>query len=239
MSAVWEVWLRRELRAPGARFQLELRFSSQAQRLVLRGPSGAGKTQTLRLIAGVERPDAGRVAVAGTVLLDSANGLALTAQQRRLPVVFQDYALWPHLTVRQNIAFGRHRGWRNPGRRAGDALVERWIEAFGLAGVATLLPHQLSGGQRQRTALARAMATQPRALLLDEPFAAVDSALRQRLREELLALQSKVGLPMLLITHDEDDIRHFAQDVVEMVNGGLGPQAPGQAGCPAGPDRPA
>jgi molybdate transport system ATP-binding protein len=156
------------------------------------------------------------VAIAGRVLIDRAAGVDLSPQARRLGYVFQDYALFPHLTVRQNIAFARRAGWLNPPRDAGDAAGARWIEAFRLQSVAGHYPHQISGGQRQRTALARALVTEPAALLLDEPFAALDQRLRQRLRDELRDLQAELRLPMLLITHDDDDLRTLAEDVVHL-----------------------
>jgi molybdate transport system ATP-binding protein len=191
--------------------------------VVLYGPSGAGKTQTLRLVAGIGRPDDGHVRVVGQTMVDCARGVWLSPQQRRMGCVFQDYALFPHLTVRQNIAFALHGGWRNPPRTAtdprSDPRTERWLEQLALQPVAGLYPHQISGGQRQRTALARALVHEPAALLLDEPFAALDKALRQRLREELLALQQQLRLPMLLITHDDDDVRTLAQQVVMIDQG--------------------
>lgn len=214
-ATVWDVALRKQLRHGASRFELDVRFASAARRIALFGPSGAGKTQALRLIAGITRPDAGRVAVAGQLLFDSTAGLSLTPQQRRLGVVFQDHALFPHLTVRQNIAFARHGGWRNPPRAGRDEAVQRWIASFHLEAVAGHYPHQLSGGQRQRTALARALVAEPAALLLDEPFAALDKPLRVRLREELAELQTQLALPMLLITHDDDDLRALAEAVVQ------------------------
>jgi molybdate transport system ATP-binding protein len=216
---IWDVTLRKLLRHREARFELDVHFASTARRLVLFGPSGAGKTQTLKMIAGISRPDAGQIAIDGRVLYDSAAHSALSPQQRRLGCVFQDYALFPHLTVRQNIAFARHGGWRNPKRAPGDNAVERWVAAFHLEPVVSLYPHQLSGGQRQRTALARALVHEPVALLLDEPFAALDRPLRERLRGELRELQSQLALPMLLITHDEEDLAALADDVVPMEAG--------------------
>jgi molybdate transport system ATP-binding protein len=218
----WDVTLHRQLRHGHARFDLAVRFSSGARRLALFGPSGAGKTQTLKMMAGIARPDSGRVVVAGHVLYDSAARIALSPQQRRLGYVFQDYALFPHLSVRQNIAFGRFGrfgGWLNPPPRGDDAAVDRWIEAFHLQAIAGHYPHQISGGQRQRTALARALVTEPAALLLDEPFAALDRALRTRLRDELHELQSTLSLPMLLITHDEDDLKALADEVIVLQAG--------------------
>lgn len=214
--ATWDLSLKKQLRTGVGPFTLEVGFRSAAQRLVLYGPSGAGKTQTLRMIAGITPPDSGWVRVAGRTLFDAAAGLNLSPQQRQVGYVFQDYALFPHLTVRQNIAFALRRGWRNPLRREPLPEADRWIEQFGLQDVAAQLPHQISGGQRQRTALARALVTRPTALLLDEPFAALDKALRHRLREELLELQMSLQLPLLLITHDEDDVDRLAQEVVQL-----------------------
>ncbi len=216
---IWEVVLKKLLRQGDSSFELDLRCGSDAQRLVLFGPSGAGKTQTLKMVAGIVQPDSGRVAIAGRVLLDSARGIHLSPQQRSLAYVFQDYALFPHLTVRQNIAFARQargRTWLNPAHDVADDAVDRWIAAFGLQSVAGHQPHQISGGQRQRTALARALVNKPAALLLDEPFAALDKPLRQRLRDELRDLQAQLQIPMLLITHDDDDVRALADEVVHL-----------------------
>jgi molybdate transport system ATP-binding protein len=218
---IWDVDLQRVLRHDGTRFDVSVRFASDVPRLVLYGPSGAGKTQTLKMIAGIARPDSGRVAVAGRVLFDSAAGLRLSPQERRLAYVFQDYALFPHLSVRQNIAFGRRGGWLNPSRAVGDAAVERWVAAFHLEPLTGHYPHQLSGGQRQRTALARALVNDPTALLLDEPFAALDNSLRQRLRLELKDLQAQLAIPMLLITHDDDDVQALADEVVHLRAGAV------------------
>ncbi|HMO47040.1 MAG TPA: ATP-binding cassette domain-containing protein [Rubrivivax sp.] len=216
---MWDLALRKQLRHGASRFDLDIRFNSRASRVVLFGPSGAGKTQTLRLIAGITPPDSGRVAVAGRVLFDSAAGISLTPQQRRLAYVFQDYALFPHLSVEQNIAFACRRGWRNPSRRTHEPRVDEWIERFGLQAVCNHYPHQISGGQRQRTALARALVTEPAALLLDEPFAALDRWLRRQLRSELLQLQQSLQLPLLLITHDDDDVSVLAEEVVCLAGG--------------------
>ncbi|MFI4929672.1 MAG: sulfate/molybdate ABC transporter ATP-binding protein [Burkholderiales bacterium] len=213
---IWDVDLQRVLVHEGSRFELGVRFASEAPRLVLYGPSGAGKTHTLKMIAGIARPDSGRIVVAGRTLFDSAAGVRLSPQARRLACVFQDYALFPHLSVRQNIAFACRSGWLNPPTKAHDERAERWIAAFHLESVAGHLPHQISGGQRQRTALARALVNDPTALLLDEPFAALDNALRQRLRDELKDLQAQLKLPMLLITHDDDDVRLLADQVVHL-----------------------
>jgi molybdate transport system ATP-binding protein len=210
----WDVMLAKQLRQGDSRFTLDLRFASRARRLALFGPSGAGKTQALKMIAGIVAPDRGRVAVGGEVLYDSRAHRSVPPRRRRLGYVAQDYALFPHLTVRQNVAFGVRRGWLNPPRHADDEAVVRWMAAFQLDGIAGHYPHQISGGQRQRTALARALVPGPAALLLDEPFAALDRPLRERLRSELHDLQSQLALPMLLITHDDDDLAALADEVV-------------------------
>jgi molybdate transport system ATP-binding protein len=197
----------------------KLIWDLQLRKRLRQGASGAGKTQTLKMVAGIVAPDGGRVAVAGRVLFDSGRGLNISAQQRHLAYMFQDYALFPHLTVRQNVAFALRHGLRNPGHDEAHEDVERWLKSFGLNAVAAHHPHQISGGQRQRTALARALVSRPTALLLDEPFAALDRGLRQRLREELKQLQTELQLPLLFITHDEEDVQCLAQDLIRLEAG--------------------
>ncbi|MGZ5185347.1 MAG: ATP-binding cassette domain-containing protein [Caldimonas sp.] len=207
------------------RFELAVEFRSAAQRLVLFGPSGAGKTLTLKAIAGLLRPATGRVQLRGAQLFDASRGIDVPAERRGLGYVFQEYALFPHLTVRQNVAFSAKKGWRNPPRSWSDSEVERSLAALDLVALAGRYPDQLSGGQRQRTALARALVSAPQALLLDEPFAALDAPLRRRMRAELAEMQARLAIPMLLITHDEDDIASFADDVVQIEAGRVLPAA--------------
>jgi molybdate transport system ATP-binding protein len=224
MTARWNIAIdtrvgRSTKSRPDARFHLDVAFASDASRLVLFGPSGAGKSLTLRAIAGLMRPDRGHVEIDGATLFDSASGVDVPTRDRRLAYLFQDYALFPHLTVRQNVAFGLDHGWRNPPRRSADPRVEEWLSTLEIDGLADRYPEQLSGGQRQRTALARALVGEPRALLLDEPFAALDEALRRRLRLQLAALQQRLMLPMLLITHDAADVEQFGDAVVTLKDG--------------------
>jgi len=201
------------------RFELCVRFETRARRTVIYGPSGAGKSLTLQALAGLLTPDRGRIAIDGEVLYDSAAGIDVPARRRRFGYLFQDYALFPHLNVRQNVAFGLSKGWRNPSRQAGGEAVERWLQVFELADVAKQRPSELSGGQRQRTALARALVNSPRALLLDEPFSALDPALRERMRQELDELLVRIGLPIVMITHDPDDLARFGEAALLMRDG--------------------
>jgi len=212
----WQVQIGKAMASGGHRFELDIAFTSGANRLVLFGPSGAGKSLTLKAIAGLLRPERGRIALDGETLFDAAAGIDVPARDRHLGYLFQEYALFPHLTVRQNVGFGLARGLRNP--RRGEALpaVERWLEALELGPLGDRYPDQLSGGQRQRTALARALVAEPKALLLDEPFAALDTPLRIKLRAELRELQARLGLPMLLITHDPADVEAFADEIVHI-----------------------
>lgn len=216
-----DVDIRKTLAAGARRFTLQASFRSDSQRIVLYGESGAGKSMLLKALAGLLTPDHGHIALDGRCLYGAAQGINLAPPQRQLGYLFQDYALFPHLNVRQNIAFGLQRGWRNPARAHDDDSVRYWLAALELDSVAGQLPHQLSGGQRQRVALARALAPSPRALLLDEPFAALDPALRQRMRAELDRLQRQLAIPMLLITHDHDDVAAFGDHLLRMEQGQL------------------
>ena len=214
-----DVALRTTLCADERRFTLDVALRSDHRRIVLFGPSGAGKSLTLRAMAGLIVPEAGHVRVDGRTLFDAGTRVNLPPRQRGLAYVFQDYALFPHLTVAQNIGFGLRGGWLNPSRRGRDARVEHWLAAFELAGVADSYPARISGGQRQRVALARALATEPKGLLLDEPFAALDPALRGRMRDELLAMQARLDLQLVVITHDPADVTALEGDTFELCEG--------------------
>ena len=208
--------------ASGSRsFRLQVRFRTHARRSVVFGPSGAGKSLTLQAMAGLLTPDAGRIAFDGDVLFDSATAVDMPARRRNFGYLFQDYALFPRLSVRQNVAFGLHRGLRNPAAKAVDEAVDRWLVAFRLTEVASLRCAELSGGQRQRTALARALVNQPRALLLDEPFSALDPELRARMRAELDELLHRVDIPVVMITHDPDDLDWFGDQSLYLRDGAI------------------
>ncbi len=191
-----EVAVRRRLRE----FALDAAFSAGDEIVVLFGPSGAGKSVTLQTIAGVLRPDGGRILANGRALFDSAARVDLPPQRRRVGYVPQNYGLFPHLTVQENVAYGL----QSP--RDGRAeRVRALLELMHLEGLAGRRPHELSGGQQQRVALARAMALRPDILLLDEPFAALDTAIRADLRDELIELQRRSGLTVVVVTHDLAD----------------------------------
>lgn len=214
-----QVQVSKRLDTADRHFALDIGFSSASRRIALFGPSGAGKTLTLRAIAGLLRPDHGRIVLGERTLFDEAAGIDVPPQQRRVAYLFQDYALFPHLTVAQNVAFGLARGWRNPPRGKSHDDAERWLDAFGLQEIRGHYPAEISGGQKQRVALARALATRPDIVLLDEPFSALDPALRARMRAELRALQTSLEVPMLVISHDPDDVAALADHVMEIRDG--------------------
>ncbi|AOJ73072.1 MULTISPECIES: ATP-binding cassette domain-containing protein [Burkholderia] len=224
MSLVVDI--RKTLVTPERRFTLDVSFASTAQRIVLFGPSGAGKSLTLQAIAGLLAPDQGTISIGGDTLFDDARGIDVPTQARRVAYLFQDYALFPHLNVRQNLAFGLKRGWRNPRAKELPDDAAYWLRAFELEALAGHYPAQLSGGQKQRVALARALIAQPRILLLDEPFSALDVAMRQRMRRELTDLQMRLDIPMVLITHDPDDVAAFGDQVVRLQEGRVLPDTP-------------
>jgi molybdate transport system ATP-binding protein len=215
---VIDVALQLQLADGPRRFALDIQFASSAPVVALYGPSGAGKTLTLQAMAGLLQPALGHVHVGGRTLLDSARGINLPAAQRGVGYLFQHYALFPHLSVRENVAFGLT-SWRRRLQAADAARVDALLHSFGLAELAGSRPAGLSGGQQQRVALARALACQPQVLLLDEPFAALNPLLRQALRDELAAVRQRVGIPMVMITHDVDDVLALA-DVCFVVEQG-------------------
>src|SRR6266700_7640239 len=179
----------------------------------LLGPSGSGKSTVLRMIAGLERPTAGRITLAGE------DQTLAAVQERRLGFVFQHYALFRHMTVRQNVSFGL--SVRREPRPTQRARVDELLELVGLAPFADRYPDQLSGGQRQRVALARALAPRPKVLLLDEPFGALDARVRQELRRWRDELHRELGVTSLLVTHDQEEAPELANEVVVMHRGAV------------------
>lgn len=191
-------------------FHLNVAFAAPAGITALFGPSGSGKTLTLRCTTGLLRPDRGRVALGQRVLYDSTSGVDVATRDRRIGYVFQHYALFPHLSAAANIGYGLH----DAAAADRSARVTELLEMVGLAGLAERRPHELSGGQQQRVALARALAPRPDLVLLDEPFAAIDSFVRDHLREQLRAIHAQTRVPMILVTHDVADVRRLADTVV-------------------------
>lgn len=179
----------------------------------LLGPSGCGKTTLLRLIAGFEEPDTGEIYLAKRLV--SRPGLVVPPERRHVGMVFQDYALFPHMTVGQNILFGLAR-WPAAWRRA---RLAEMLHLVGLEGAATCYPHELSGGQQQRIALARALAPNPQLLLLDEPFSNLDVALRQQLREEVHTILQQAGITTVLVTHDQEEALSLADTLAVLEQG--------------------
>ena len=176
----------------------------------LLGPSGCGKTTTLRMIAGLERPDAGEIVVGGRVV--SGDGIFVAPEQRRIGMVFQDYALFPHMDVGANVGYGL-------GRKPDRARVREALDLVGLADAEGRLVHELSGGQQQRVALARALAPTPDLVLLDEPFSNLDASLRDRLRQEVSDILRTAGVTAVFVTHDQEEAMSIAEQVVVMREG--------------------
>ena len=194
-------------------FRLELALAVDRTVAVV-GPSGAGKTSILRALAGLVRPDSGRISLDDDTWFDSSAGIFRRPEDRRVGLVFQEYALFPHMTVRQNIGY------------AGRGRVDEFLERFRIGALADAHPAQLSGGERQRVALARALARDPGVLLLDEPMSALDAHTKVSVRGELHELLRELDLPTLLVTHDYEDAAALADLVGVVVEGKLRQLAP-------------
>ena len=199
-------------------FDVDVAFATRAPVVALYGPSGAGKSLTLQAMGGLLAPRSGHLRIGARTLYDSKAGIDVAAPERRVGYLFQSYALFPHLTVRENVAFGLT-SWRR--RLAPDDArrVDELLTSFGLAEMATSRPATLSGGQQQRVALARALACNPSALLLDEPFAALNPMLRQALRQELAEIRERWQIPVVMITHDIEDVLALANVAILLEQG--------------------
>ena len=197
-------------------FRLKMAFEAGNETFALLGASGSGKSMTLKCIAGIEKPDRGRIVVDDVVLFDSEKHINLTPQQRRTGLMFQNYALFPNMTVFQNIRAGANRETDKTKREKAVAAV---MDSFGLMPLANHLPSQLSGGQQQRTALARILVSNPRILLLDEPFSALDNHLRFRLEQELREMIGEFGKTVVLVSHDRDEVFRLSDSIAILNNG--------------------
>ena len=198
------------------RFALQLALEVQpGETLALAGPSGSGKTTALRIVAGLTRPQRGRVTCGGETWLDTARGISLHPERRRCGYLFQEYALFPHLRAWQNVAYGIHGLPRGLVRQRAHELLER----FGVGGLASTRPGSMSGGERQRVALARALARDPAVLLLDEPLSALDARTRAAAGRELSSLLRDARVPAVLVTHDFEEASLLA-DRVAVLGGG-------------------
>lgn len=196
-------------------FLVDMAFASQERTVAVFGPSGSGKTTLLHVIAGLLKPDQGRIEVMGQVLADTAARIAVPAHRRRLGLVFQDSQLFPHLTVRQNLAFGRHFAvGRSP------TLDENLVAAtLGIEHLLDRRPARLSGGEKQRVAVARAILSMPQMLLLDEPLAALDDERRLESLALIERIRDQFSIPMLYVTHRADEVRRLADCVIRIDRG--------------------
>lgn len=197
-------------------FCLNVKFEAENETLALLGSSGCGKSMTLKCIAGIEKPDHGKIIVDGVTLFDSEKKINLSPQERRTGLMFQNYALFPHMTVLQNVQAGAKRE-KDPKIR--KSTIQTTLDLFGLTEYKNRYPHQLSGGQQQRAALARILVSNPRILLLDEPFSALDSHLRFKLEQEVRQVLRRFGKTAILVSHDRDEVYRLSHRIAVMDEG--------------------
>lgn len=195
-------------------FKLDVQFQSESRRIGILGASGCGKSLTLKSIAGIERPETGKIESAGKVFFDSAKKIWMPPQERNVGYLFQNYALFPTITVEKNIGIALRCG-----KKEKEKKVRDMIDRFSLQGLEKKLPGQLSGGQQQRTALARIMIYEPDMILLDEPFSALDSYLKEQTQRECLELLQDYPGTVILVSHSRDEIYRFSEEVLVMDGG--------------------
>lgn len=198
------------------RFELAVKFDSDAGRIGILGASGCGKSMTLKSIAGIETPDEGKIRIEGQTFFDSARKINKKPQNRRIGYLFQNYALFPHMTVEQNIAAGLKGSKEERQKR-----VQEMVCKFRLKGLEKHLPGQLSGGQQQRTALARIMAYEPEVILLDEPFSALDGFLKDSLQKELEEMLEDYPGIVIMVSHNRDEVYRFCEELVVLDQGSV------------------
>jgi molybdate transport system permease protein len=203
-------------------FHLAVDFTADSAPLGLMGPSGSGKTMALRAIAGLETPDRGRIVLQGRVLFDSEQHINVPARARRIGLLFQNYALFPHLTVAENIAFGLQ-GFADAEK---NGRIAQQLASAHLDGLARRYPETLSGGEQQRVALARALAIEPAALLLDEPFSALDTHLRGALERQLREMMAKYSGATVFVSHNLEEAYRVCEKLVVLANGSVAAQGP-------------
>ncbi len=214
-----EIDIAKELDGSEGKFTLRAAFTLAAGEFTsLFGPSGAGKSSILRMIAGLMEPDEGSIRVDGVPWYDSAAGIHLPPQKRRVGLVFQEYNLFPHMTLRENLLFALDKG-------ADRQVVEDFLFFAGLKGLADAMPRTLSGGQKQRAALLRALVRKPSVLLLDEPFAALDMRTRAVMQQELLKIQKEMGVATLFVSHDIADVLHLSTSIMLLEEGKVAPSS--------------
>ena len=194
-------------------FCLKAEFEAGDETISLLGASGCGKSLTLKCIAGIEKPDRGKIIVDGVTLFDSEKKINLSPQERRTGLMFQNYALFPNMTVLQNIRAGAK---REKDKQKRQEAIDTVMESFGLTEFAGRYPHQLSGGQQQRVALARILVSNPRIMLLDEPFSALDSHLRFKLEQEVRHVIQEFGKTVVLVSHDRDEVFRMSDQIAVM-----------------------
>lgn len=196
-------------------FDLKVRFETDKAPLALLGASGAGKSYTLKAIAGIEKPDQGIIVLNGRTLFDSERRINLPPQKRKVGYLFQDFALFPNMTVLQNIKAGLHR----EAKRDRGNLAYELIERFRLKGLENVRPATLSGGEKQRAALARIFASKPDVLLLDEPFSSLDTFLKWELEEEMKSTFDSFGGDVVIVSHEIDEVFELCENVVKIKDG--------------------
>ena len=203
-----------EIKKKYEKFRLDVAFKSEKKRIGILGASGCGKSLTLKSIAGIERPEKGRIVIDGVTLFDAGKKIFLKPQKRKVGYLFQNYALFPNMTVEQNIGIGF-----TGNKEDKQKMVEQLIHHFQLDGLEKLYPSKLSGGQQQRTALARIMAYEPDVILLDEPFSALDVFLKDRLQQEMMELLSDYDGTVILVSHSRDEIYRFSEELLVIDDG--------------------